>query len=150
MMAATLAEILAVLPWPVREVVVVPENAAVAAPRLRDKIPDVDARFVRMTPKELFRWALNAPLEDKPWRVVYAIEMWQKDPVAWGWQVNPEFEDAIIEKYPDEQPITVWAGWRLLNGKTFNVPQASMVAGTVFHLRVTDGVWGRRPKRDEW
>ena len=119
---------------------------ATAAQRLPDRRPD---RFERMTPKELFAWAMNEPLENKPWRVVYRVEMAQTNPVEWGWNVSLEFENAYYRRWPDKAGglISRWQLAAMEDCEDDQIPPGH-VAHSVFHLMVTDGDCG--PVRAEW
>jgi hypothetical protein len=110
-----------------------------AAPR----IPEKPIRPERMTPVELFDWAMNAPVESKPWRDVARIESAQADPIQWGWNVNSALEEAIAKKkYPKCQGITIWRAC-ISFGESKDAISPDHVSVTIWHLRVTNGEMGK-------
>ena len=121
-----------------------------AAHRLPDRHPD---RFERMTPRELFDWAMAEPAAHKPWRVVHRIEMNQSDPVAWGWRVSLDFQRAYHRRWPDKAPALI-SKWELAakdDDEAWENPIGpGYVTAATFHLIATDGDCGAIPKGFEW
>jgi len=114
-----------------------------AAPK-QDRKQD---KFDKMTHAELFEWAMNTPVENKPWRIVARIEMSQKDPVEWGWNVNSELETAIFKKYPNCDGITYWQAKVWCDDYSGQIKPGS-VSVTIWHLRITDGELGVVSSKD--
>lgn len=114
------------------------------------------AKYLRMTPDDLFRWAVSAPAEDKPWRVVRAVEMSQPDPAVWGYAVYPAFERAMRAKWPSamRDRTTVWrANLDLIAaGKSHEVshPFPGTVSAVLWNMRVHDGTYNFRPDPRSW
>ena len=129
--------------------------AAVADPKpAAEATPD--AKYLRMTPDDLFLWAVSAPAEDKPWRVVRAIEMSQPDPAVWGYAVYPAFERALRAKWPKvmKDQTTVWrVNLDLIDaGESHKVshPFPGTVSAVLWNMRVHDGKYNFKPKPGTW